>query len=208
MYDEPVLISALTHWVYCPRRAGLVHLESVWDENVFTIRGTGFHERVDSPITRAEKGKRVERALPIWSNRLGLIGKGDVVEFLADGTPVPVEYKSGSASERMPERIQLCAQAFCLEEMFGRPVPEGAVYYVASKMREPVLFDDELRLETLVAIESVRAMIQRMELPAARFDRRCGKCSLIDACIPQGLVRASTLLDSELYRPRKEAELP
>lgn len=206
MHDVPdrVNISLLTHWAYCPRRAGLVGLEAVWEENVFTIRGTGLHERVDTPITRSERGRRVERALPIWSERHGLTGKADVVEFLIDGTPVPVETKSGKADEGLPERVQLCAQALCLEEMFGRDVPEGAVFYAASQKRVAVAFDDALREETLATVAAVRAMMGGSALPSARYDRRCRRCSLVDACLPQGLTKAALVRPDELFRPRGE----
>ena len=205
---EAVLISALEHWAYCPRQCGLIHLESVWDENVFTMRGAGLHERADTPMTRAERGRRVERALPIWSHAHGLTGRADVVEFLRDGTPVPVETKSGKASERVPERVQLCAQALCLEEMFGRAVPEGFVFYAGSGKRVAVALDEELREETLATVAAVRAMMAGDRLPPARYDRRCRNCSLIDACLPQGLVKAATVKPGAVFVPRGEGELP
>lgn len=205
---ESVLISALEHWEYCPRQCGLIHLEAVWDENVFTIRGSGLHERADTPMSRAERGRRVERALPLWSAAHGLHGRADVVEFLRDGTPVPVETKSGKASERIPERVQLCAQALCLEEMFGRAVPEGFVFYAASQKRVAVAIDDELRAETLAVVEAVRTMLAGEALPPARYDRRCRNCSLLDACLPQGLTKAALLRPASLFVPRREAALP
>ena len=202
------MISALEHWAYCPRQCGLIHLEGVWDENVFTIRGTGLHQRADTPMVRAERGRRVERALPLWSEAHGLTGRADVVEFLRDGTPVPVETKSGKASERIPERVQLCAQALCLEEMFGQAVPEGFVFYAASQRRVAVSLDAELREETLATVAAVRAMTLGERLPPARYDRRCRDCSLIDACLPQGLVRGALVKKETLFVPRKERELP
>ena len=205
---EPVLISALEHWAYCPRQCGLIHLEAVWDENVFTIRGTGLHARADTPMSRAERGRRVARALPLWSERHGLTGRADVVEFLRDGTPVPVETKSGKAGERVPERVQLCAQALCLEEMFGLEVPEGFVFYAASQRRVAVAMDDALREETLATVAAVRAMMFGERLPAARYDRRCRNCSLIDACLPQGLVRGARVRREAIFVPREEAALP
>jgi CRISPR-associated exonuclease Cas4 len=204
---EEVLISALEHWEYCPRQCGLIHIEQVWDENVFTIRGAGLHQRADKPMSRSERGRRFERALPIWSKRYGLVGRADVVEFLADGTPVPVETKSGKASARIPERVQLCAQGLCLEEMFGRPIAEGYVFYAASQKRVAVGFDDELRQETIEVVEAVRAMMAGDRLPPAKYDRRCRNCSLIDACLPQGLVKASATRGADLFLPRPEANL-
>ncbi len=205
---EPVPISALEHWEYCPRQCGLIHLEKVWEENVFTIRGTGLHARADTPMARAERGRRVERALPIWSDAHGLTGRADVVEFLRDGTPVPVETKSGKVSERVAERVQLCAQALCLEEMFGRAVPEGFVFYAASQKRVAVAMDAGLREETRATVAAVRAMMAGERLPGARYDKRCRNCSLIDACLPQGLVKAALVRPEALFVPRKEAALP
>jgi CRISPR-associated exonuclease Cas4 len=91
--DDVVLISAITHYEYCPRRCGLVHVDHVFDENVYTIRGSMAHERVDKPIDTVESGVAVERALPLWSERCGLQGRADVVEFYPDGRVYPVEYR-------------------------------------------------------------------------------------------------------------------
>lgn len=205
---QPVLISALEHWAYCPRQSGLIHLEAVWDENVFTLKGKAAHERVDTPMARQERGRRVERALPIWSHGHGLTGKADVVEFLPDGTPYPVETKVGKPPRKAtpPEFVQLCAQALCLEEMFGREVPEGALYYVGERRRVGVEFDAELRALTLATVGEVRAMLDTLNLPAARYDAKCRRCSLLDACLPQGLVSGAALRPETLFRPRPERE--
>lgn len=204
---EPVLISALEHWSYCPRQCGLIHMENVWDENVFTLKGDRVHERVDQPIARSERGRRVERALPIWSDKHGLTGRADVVEFLPDGTPFPVEYKSGKQRKDPHAAVQLCAQALCLEEMFGLDVSEGAVYFVASGIREKVSIDDSLRERTLRMVEAVRSMLEGESLPFAKCDKRCRDCSLIDACLPQTLKRAAALRGGDLFVPREEADL-
>lgn len=199
---EPVLVSALQHWEYCPRRAGLVHVEHVWDENVYTLRGTAAHERADEPTARAERGRRVVRGLPIWSERLGLQGKADVVEFSPDGDPYPVEYKqAGKAAE-----LQLCAQGLCLEEMFGRAVPEGALYLVKERRRAPVALGADLREATLAAVAAVRATLLSGELPPAVHDRRCARCSLLDACVPQARTAALARRAADPYTPRAEAE--
>ena len=200
----PVLVSALQHWTYCPRQCGLIHVEHVWDENVYTLRGAAAHERADEPTVRAERGRRVSRGLPIWSERLGLQGRADVVEFSKAGDPYPVEYKqAGGAAE-----LQLCAQALCLEEMFGRPVPEGALYLVKERRRTPIPLDAPLREATLAAIAAVRAMLLSGDLPPAVHDRRCARCSLLDACVPQARTAALARRAADPYTPRGEAELP
>jgi CRISPR-associated exonuclease Cas4 len=205
---ETVLVSALEHWSYCPRQCGLIHVENVWDENLFTVRGEIAHERVDQVTSRSERGKRIERALPIWSDRHGLQGRADVVEFVAKGRPYPVEYKSGKRRPDHHSAIQLCAQALCLEEMFGISVPEGAIFFVTSKTREPVMIDDNLRSETFRTIEAVRDMISNQNLPSAKYDRRCRDCSLIDACLPQTLGRIGARRAAELFIPLTEVDLP
>ena len=95
--DDQIPISALNHYAYCPRRCALIHVEQTFDENLYTLRGRHLHERTDQPRKRDQEGIRVERALPLWSKDLGLIGKADVVEFHGE-TPYPVEYKSWTKS--------------------------------------------------------------------------------------------------------------
>ncbi|QYK56550.1 MAG: CRISPR-associated protein Cas4 [Fimbriimonadaceae bacterium] len=218
-HDVLVPISALEHWSYCPRQCGLIHLESVWDENVFTVRGAHAHERADEPVGRVEKGVKVERALPIWSDELGLVGKADVVEFREPSTNplpkevgrgsriVPVEYKSGGPRHERHAAIQLCAQALCLEEMFETRIEEGALYFGKTKERKTVAFDDQLRKGTLEAIGAVRRMLAGQSLPPALNDRRCPRCSLIDACLPRAVATAGAL-DQTPFVLRNEVELP
>lgn len=188
---EPVLLSALAQWGYCPRRCGLIHIESVWDENLYTLKGSHLHERADSGQTTWEGGVRIERGLPLFSDALGLVGKADVVEFHPDGSVVPVEYKSGPRRESLHDDLQLCGQALCLEEMLGRPVSRGAIFSLQSRRRREVVFDEELRTAVREAIQAVREMLASpATLPPALNDGRCPKCSLIDACVPATVVSA------------------
>ena len=186
-----VMISALQHFSYCPRQCGLIHVEQTYDENIFTLRGRRAHERVDSGVVDVRAGRRVERALPLYSQALGLVGVADVVEF--DGVqgaleaPTPVEYKHGSRHKREHDDIQVCAQALCLEEMFGVAVPRGFVYHVSSRRRREVELDEALRSRTHEVVESVRSMLETAALPAPVADSRCRRCSLVDACMPYAL---------------------
>jgi CRISPR-associated exonuclease Cas4 len=185
--DDYLMISALQHMAFCPRQCALIHLEQVWEENLYTLRGQRVHEKVDVPEHELIEGVRVERAMPLWSHRLGLTGIADVVEFLADGTPYPVEYKSGSKKAREADDIQLCAQALCLEEMLGCTVPRGAIFHHASRRRREVVFDAGLRSHLLTTIADLNNLIASQTLPPPVADARCKDCSLIDACLPYAL---------------------
>ncbi len=184
MAIEPVILSALEHYAYCPRQCALIHTEQVFDENVFTLRGQRHHERVDDPGSEERYGVRVERAMPLWSHRYGLVGKADLVEFEGE-TVYPVEYKSGSRRAGEPEKIQLCAQAICLEEMLGVTVERGALFWHGSRRREEVLFGTHLRQRTLETIEATRTMLTNAQMPPPVTDNRCRHCSLKEACMPE-----------------------
>jgi len=195
--DDVVLVSAIEHYSYCPRQCALIHVEQVYDENVFTLRGSLAHERVDEPIERTEGGVIVERALPIWSEQYGLIGRADVVEFHPDGSIFPVEYKITPKRRLRHATLQLCAQAICLEEMFGKSVMYGAVYSSSSHQRKEVEFTAELRLQTLEIVESIRKIQRETVLPKPVDDERCPNCSLVQVCMPAGIANLSGFAGEE-----------
>ncbi|MBW7903074.1 MAG: CRISPR-associated protein Cas4 [Rhodocyclaceae bacterium] len=210
MNDEPVdpiALSALQHWRYCPRQCALIHVEQVFEDNLYTQRGQALHKRVDDPGFETRDGLRVERALPLFCDRLGLVGKADVVEFLTDGTPYPVEYKHGSRHKRADiaacDDVQLAAQAICLEEMFGRPIAEGALYYASSRRRRIVSIDGALRQSVEETVAAVRTSLAGSTMPPPLNDERCRACSLRDLCQPEALsadaTRTRTL--SSLFDP-------
>lgn len=198
--DDLVPISALEHYSYCPRQCGLIHIEQFFEENAYTTRGTLAHRRVHESGHEARPGIRTEFALPVWSDRLGLIGRADVVEF-SGPHPYPVEHKIGKKRQWGHEAIQLCAQALCLEEMLGQPVPRGAIYYHGSRARREIEFDAPLRELVARAVADVRALLAGGELPAAIDDARCRHCSLRDACLPQVVShpQRARLWDRALY---------
>lgn len=190
---EAIPLSALQHWCYCPRQCGLIHLEQVFDENVHTLRGQAVHAKVDQPGVETAKGLRVERALPLWHDELGLVGKADVVEFLPGGVPYPVEYKHGSRNKAADiaacDDIQLAAQAMCLEAMTGMAVNEGAIFYASSKRRRVVPITPELRVAVEQTAQAIRQMFATAKLPpplaADQAAKRCKACSLLERCQPQ-----------------------
>lgn len=180
---EPVMISALEHYSYCPRQCALIHVEQVWDENLYTLRGRDLHRHADEAGGESRGNVRIERALPIWSERLGLVGKADVVEFV-DGIPCPVEYKSGHQRKGRHEELQLCAQALCLEEMFSVAVPQGALYWHGSRERREVSFADTMRAEVERVTIAVRQLLEQRHMPKPVNDKRCEGCSLKESCLP------------------------
>ena len=200
--DGPIMISALEHYSYCPRQYALIHLEQIFDENVFTLRGSADHRRVDEgPRSETVDGIRVERSIPLWSDGLGLVGRADVVEF-HDSVPFPVEYKHG---RRRPDRhadLQLGAQAMCLEEMLGCEVPRGAIYHVSSRHRREVVIDQSLRDRVHTTIDAIRQTNARGSMPAPVNDKRCPPCSLIETCMPSVGARPMRIgrLHRELFR--------
>jgi CRISPR-associated exonuclease Cas4 len=192
--DELLPISALQHWAYCPRQCGLIHLEQAFDDNLHTQRGNAVHAQVDRPGFEVRRGLRVERALPLFSDRLALVGKADTVEFEPDGTPYPVEYKHGSRHKAADiaacDDLQLAAQALCLQEMTGRAVPEGALFYASSKRRRVVAIDSALLQRVADASAEARAMLATARLPQPTSDcRRCRGCSLRERCQAEALAR-------------------
>jgi CRISPR-associated exonuclease Cas4 len=195
--SEAIMLSALEHYSYCPRQCALIHQEQTFSENLFTLRGRAVHKQVDQPEWGVEKGVRVERALPLWSHRLGLVGRADVVEFHGQ-TPYPVEYKHGPRREKEHDDLQLCAQALCLEEMTGQPVLKGAIFHHSSRRRREVEFTSALRDKVEQTVTQVRHMLASRTLPPAVNDTRCTHCSLQESCLPS--VVAETNRVSQLAR--------
>ncbi len=203
--EESINVSALNQFAYCPRRCGLIYLESEFADNLHTARGNAEHARVDRVAHEAVGfGVRVEYALPVWSDRLGLVGKCDVVEFHEDGTIYPVEYKHGARKKRLNDDLQLAAQALCLEEMTGKSVPKGAIFHHTSRRRREVEITETLRRQAEETVAAVRALLISGVLPAPVNDARCKECSLKEICQPEAVagkfrvhVMRSTLFDPE-----------
>jgi CRISPR-associated exonuclease Cas4 len=203
---DPLPLSALQHWCYCPRQCLLIHAEQAFAENVHTLRGQAVHARVDDPGVETRAGVRAARAVPLWCDRLGLIGKADVVEFLADGTPYPVEYKhgrKGKAAKGVHDDLQLAAQALCLEEMTGKTVSVGAIYHATSHRRREVAISAALRRQVEETVAAIRWALVSGKMPAPANDERCRECSLIDLCQPAPLAARARqqALAAQLFTP-------
>ena len=185
--EQLVFISALQHYAYCPRQFALIHVEQVWAENYFTAHGNLLHERVDRCEPEQRGNLRYERGVAVISHELRITGKLDLLEV--EGKPptkyFPVEYKRGKPKLEDWDKIQLCAQALCLEEMRGVTINEGALWYWQVRKREPVVFDEALRSVTLAAIDGTHKVLASGNTPPPiKQKKRCKACSLVDLCEP------------------------
>ena len=199
-------LSALNQFLFCPRRAALIHVEGIFKDNHHTLRGDIVHEHADLPGYEVVKGVTLLRALPVWSERLGLNGKCDIVEVVGPMPDLkseisdlrssavalrPVEFKLGKRRQWINDDAQLCAQALCLEEMFGTTIQGGAVFHADSKRRREVEFTADLRESTTRAITELHALLNPQpstlnpQLPPAIYKPACEECSLFDICLPK-----------------------
>jgi CRISPR-associated exonuclease Cas4 len=213
MYNEEDLlpISLLQHLLFCERRAALVQIEGIWEDNLFTIEGSHLHKKVDDEMPTETRGDiRISRGLLLRSFELGLSGKADVVEFyrmskenIPPATPeekviaiplagvsglwqpFPVDYKRGRMRHEEGFEAQLCAQALCLEEMLGCDVSEGAIYYGRPRRRLAVIFDEALREKTREAARGLHELVASWRTPKARYEKKCDSCSLFSVCMPK-----------------------
>jgi CRISPR-associated exonuclease Cas4 len=185
MRDEPyILISALNHYAYCPRRCFLIHSEGLFDENAYTLEGHLLHDRVDTGRRTIREGVVEHRRVPLVSHTLRLEGVADLVEE-RNGTVLPIEYKRGARGRWDNDRIQLCAQALCLEEMLGNvAVTEGAIYYATTGRRQSVALTTSLREQTLATLSGIRQLLVSGRDPGAVPKPQCRGCSLDSICLP------------------------
>ena len=215
--DQLLPLSALQHWLFCPRQCALIHLEQVWAENKFTAEGQVLHKKAHEGEDESKAGVRITRSMSVRSLELGISGQCDIVEFHAGGRNlkseisdlrekdssdfksqisdlkskprvVPVEYKRGKPKSHRADEVQLCAQAMCLEEMLSISIPEGAIFYGEKKRRTAVEFDHALRQLVTETAGALHAMIDSRTTPSAEYEsRRCDACSLIDLCQPKAM---------------------
>ena len=203
--ESPVMLSALQHYLFCPRQCALIHVEEIWSENYLTVSGRQLHERVDRRGGETRNDVHLATALRLGSNRLGLTGIADMVEFYRQETPqdekgqivaaqlsghsgywrpFPVEYKRGAPKSHRADEVQLCAQALCLEEMLGVVIAAGALFYGETRRRMDVAFDLELRSLTEDVAGKVHALIHLGTTPPPVLMKGCQPCSIADACRP------------------------
>jgi CRISPR-associated exonuclease Cas4 len=186
--DDLLQLSGLQHLLYCPRQCALAYMELQWADNFFTAKGIAMHEKVHTENSEHRNGVVIERDMYIKSFALGLVGKSDVVEFHKSGgklIPFPVEYKSGKAKADDTDKVQLCAQAMCLEEMTNVKIPFGALYYGKTRSRLDVELDEDLRSKTVALAKGFHDLMERKITPKAAYSQKCDNCSFKDLCLPE-----------------------
>ena len=189
--DDLIQISALQHALFCERQYALIHLEQEWEENRFTAEGKVLHERVDAEHHESRRLFKQEYGMPVRSLQYGLIGKCDLVElwYTKDGRvekASPVEFKRGRKKPDDTDRVQLCAQVLCLEEMLGIPITDGQFYYLQEHRRTTEIVDSSLREKTVALIEKIMRIRENGETVSAKYEKRkCDNCSMADLCMPK-----------------------
>ena len=199
--DELIPLSALQHLIFCARQCALIHVEQLWVENLYTAEGRIMHERTDAGIRESRGNVRIEYGIPLRSLRLGLTGKADVVEFhlFVEKTtkkkwqPFPVEYKRGKPKKDNCDKVQLCAQALCLEEMLNAQILEGALFYGKTRRRLNVIFDEDLRQETEDAAKRVHELIRAGKTPKPVYSKKCDSCSFVGVCLPKTIGKSRSV---------------
>lgn len=198
--DDLLPLSGLQHFAFCERQCALIHIEQMWAENLFTAEGRVMHERVHEADRESRGDIRVEYSVPLRSLRLGLIAKADVVEFHrnreSSGSkwrPFPVEYKRGRPKKDNVDKVQLCAQALCLEEMLGVEVPSGALFYGKTRHRQDVDFDANLRSETEETAKRFHALVEAGKTPKPVYGKKCDSCSMKHLCLPKTIEKDKSI---------------
>ena len=196
--EEFLLLSGLQHFAFCRRQWALIHIEDLWAENLRTTEGHLMHERAHDVSIRERRGDIIIlRGVSVSSSSLGVAGQCDVVELHMDPEgislpdtkgswqPYPVEYKRGSSKETPADRLQLCCQAICLEEMLCCQVPKGAIFYGETRRREEVFFTEELRHRVKSNLAEMHELYKRGHTPKVRPSKSCNACSLKELCLPK-----------------------
>lgn len=195
--EEYLALSGLQHFMFCRRQWALIHIENQWKENLLTTEGSLMHDRAhDEKLSELRGDILTIRGLRISSEKLGVSGQCDVIEFHRTKTGVPlygreglwsvypVEYKRGAPKANQSDAAQLCAQAMCLEEMLGTVIMEGALFYGETHRRTVVAFDHTLRNTVTEALKEMHSLYQRGYTPKSKTGKWCNSCSLNEICLP------------------------
>lgn len=195
--EDYLSLSGIQHFMFCRRQWALIHIEQQWEENLRTVEGHIMHKNAhDSLKTETRRDIIITRGMPVFSKEMGIYGVCDVVEFHRsdDGVnlfgregrylPCPIEYKKGSPKENDMDRLQLAAQALCLEEMLCCAVKLAYLYYGETRHRIEVQITDEIRDKVRSAFVEMHNYYNRRYTPKVRPTKQCKACSLKNICLP------------------------
>ncbi len=198
--EDYIQLSALQHYLFCPRQCAIIHIEQAWTENMLTAMGRLMHDKAHETKYEKRANNIITRGLRLFSKKMGVSGQTDVVEFhKAENSsmgctllrfsgiwqPYPVEYKRGKPKTDHSDEVQLCAQAICLEEMLDIGILEGSIFYGKSRRRQVVAFTDDLRDLTQQTALNIHALFKSEKTPVSNYSKRCNSCSLIEQCLPK-----------------------
>jgi len=197
--DDFLQLSALQHFVFCKRQCALIHIEQAWSENLLTAEGRIMHEIVHDERVENRQGIRIVRGMLLHSFTLGLSGKADAVEFhkssCGEWVLFPVEYKHGKPKSDDSDKIQLCAQAICIEEMMNVKIPTGALFYGRTRRRLDIEFDNRLRRATEETARLVHDFLRIANTPPPVYSAKCKSCSFVESCLPKVIERNRSVGD-------------
>ena len=204
--DDPIPISALQHYAFCPRQCAYIHIERMWQDNFLTAKGNQLHDRVHSNESEKRGNLKTERSVQVSSERYGLVGQLDLLEIQMDPLQLtPVEYKRGKPKISDCDRIQLCAQVLCLEEMRNVSINRAALWYWQVRKREWIEIDESIRNLTIDTINAVHKLIESNSLPKAIYTASCKACSFFDICQPRRTDQSARYV-KELFRDEEITE--
>lgn len=206
--DDLLMLSGIQHYAFCPRQWAIAYVDQQWEDNYLTIEGAWLHRNVDDPFNMEyDNGTVILRSVPVKSHELGLYGIADLLElhplsddattkpfvisnYPGEWTVLPIEYKHGRAKADDTDEVQLCAQAMCLEEMYGIEILQGAFFYGATRRRTYVSFNDKLRKHVKTLSDTMHKLFTVGNIPNAKYENKCRSCSLSDICMSQDMRNA------------------
>lgn len=199
--DDMLLLSGIQHYVFCPRQWALIYLEQQWEENFLTTEGHLLHNNVDNPFIRETNGSDIIilRGIRLESKILGLTGIADAIEIIPHSDAprgkqavlrskkydaIPIEYKRGKRKLSDCDRIQVASQAMIIEEMFDIKIEKGAIFYWQERHREYFDISETMRTNVSQYSEAMHELLRNRRIPAAKRQKNCRSCSLVDICMP------------------------
>ena len=167
-------ISKINTVIFCSRRYYLEHVLGETRSNHHIAEGNALHERA----------RRGGAGVWVWSDRLGIVGIVDQLDYKGE-QPVVTEFKKGWLGDHHSDQVQLCALALCLEEMKGCATSYGYIFYHRTRRKQRVDFTPELRNAVEEAVKTMREVgVPSVPPPVIDNRNKCRGCSVQEVCQP------------------------